>query len=141
MLCSFLRNEFSIKKHFKIWFEEHSGPATILLSLFVFTDASLIVSAFTGQIFGKSIFHSPISRKGVTFVQTWTIVSLFIEHSPQLAVQCYYILDKSHHFNSIIFFTLMVSCIDIIFIAVKRTSWIIVAKVTHVQDSKKDNLL
>ena len=119
----FVHKEFSTNQLFVNWFYEHNGIIIGLMVLFTLTDVNMITTVFTSQIFGYSIFYSPISINSIKIVQISNFISLFIEHIPQMIVQIIVIFVKSKRFNSIVAATLVVSGIDTIFLLVKAVVW------------------
>ena len=96
------------------------------------TDINLITTVFTSQLFGHSLFYSPISLNMVNMIQISSMVTIFIQHLPQLVVQIIVIFVKSSYYDSIVVATLLVSGIDIVYLAVKALVWIVL----HVQTQK-----
>ena len=130
----FLNHELE-NKQFKQWYDEKMGIVLSLVFLFVFTDVSMITTVFTSQIFGLTLFFAPMSLKGINMVQIATIVSIFIEHVPQLYVQFYIIFaDDMGDFSVVQMGTLIVSCFDILFSFFKAGTWIVSWK--HNQKSR-----
>ena len=116
----FFKNEFlNINGEFKQWYDKRSGSVLLLTCLFVLTDVSGVTTAFTSQIFGLSLFYSPMSVEGVNMVQIVSLISIFVEHIPQLLTQFYVIFYESKYFSAITMCALIVGCIDIIFGTIK----------------------
>ena len=121
----FLKTEFRDNQLFTTWFYEHSSIITGFIVLCTFTDINLITTVFTSQLFGYEVFYSPISLRMVNMIQISSIATIFIQHLPQLIVQIIVIFIKSSHYDSIVVATLLVSGIDIIYIAVKGLVWMV----------------
>ena len=138
----FIKNEFKRNQLFTNWFYEYNGIIMIFVVLFTLTDANLIATVFTSQIFGHSAFYSPMSIISINIIQMSNVVSICIEHIPQLIVQLIAITgnaynskddDDDNEFNSIVVAALVVSGIDIFFLTVKAIVWVAL----HVQTRNK----
>ena len=125
LLIFFVKNAFQ-NSRFQLWFFDHSGAIILLMFLCLLTDASMVVSLFTSQIFGNLVFYSPMSLRDIKTIKTAALLSIFIEHLPQLLVQCYVLLVESKQFTSIMIASLVVSGIDTLFITVKICIWFVV---------------
>ena len=127
-----LKYEFAKNIKFRNWYYEASGIITSLLLLFVLTDITLIINVFTSQIFGNEAFYSPISHSGITMLNISTIVSIVIEHLPQLFVQIYVLSTSDNHnsfdLTAIGFATLIVSGLDILKTGLRAFIWFILYK-------------
>ena len=127
-------------KRFELWFFEHSGIIIVLTFMCVLTDMGIFVTLFTSQIFGNSIFYSPIGMKSVKAMKTATIISLLVEHIPQLSIQCYLIFVKSKQFTNIMIASLIVSIVDTLYILFKGCIWLIAFKKTKVYYSSAQEM-
>ena len=123
-----LREEFRLNKQFQMWFYGHSGMITCLMFLCLLTDLNMFTNLFTSQIFGKNIFYAPLT---IRLIEKINIVSPFIalvfEHAPQLFVQFMVIWThvNGHQVSDITIVSLIVSIIDLLFIAIKLLVWIV----------------
>ena len=79
----FVKKEFKHNYLFVNWFYQFNGKISILLFLCLITDASMITTIFTSQIFGHKVFYSPISLNGISILKISNIISLLFEHIPQ----------------------------------------------------------
>ena len=84
----------------------------------------MITTVFTSQIFAHSIFYSPMSIMSINILQIANLITIMVEHLPQLIVQIIVIFIKLKKYNSIVIATLIVTAIDIIFMTVKAIVWI-----------------
>ena len=140
-----LKYELSINVKFRKWFYEHVGIISSLLVILIFSDASLICSLFTSQIFGHLAFYSPISINAVNKLNLSAILSIFFEHLPQISIQIYNIRFSNRHdgnFNITVIAigTLIVTCIDTIVITVKGLFWLLLDKTsTNEAATAKEN--
>ena len=136
----FITFEFGRNNKFRIWFWKHSGIIIVIIVFCILTDGAMIVSFFTSQIFGNSIFYSPVSIDSIRAMNIVSIISIFVEHLPQLFVQAYVIFFKSETLIPIIVAPLVVSCIDILLVIVKLIIWFFVLKHTvKIQKKKTSN--
>lgn len=126
-----LNDEFSKNIKFRNWYFKRSGTISTLFVLFILTDINLIINVFTSQIFCNSVFYAPISINGINMLNISTIISLLIEHLPQLVVQIYVISQPNNKLESltvIMIGTLIVSAIDILRTVVRGIIWSIFHK-------------
>ena len=128
----FLRNEFSSNALFTNWFYEHNGIIAGLIVLFTLTDINMIATVFTSQIFGHSIFYSPISLNNVNSIQVSNMIVLLIQHLPQMIIQIIVIFEKLKKYNPVVIATLIVTGLDIMYIAIKAIMWIVLARTQSV---------
>ena len=94
ILLHFLQNSFKHNKLFEQWFWNYSAIIISLMIFCLFTDVGIIVSLFTSQIFGHLIFCAPLNLNDIKRMKTTLVLSIFIEHLPQLIVQCWYFLNN-----------------------------------------------
>ena len=130
-----------------MWYDENVGQILIIICLLILTDISIITTIFTSQIFGLTLFYSPMSLKGINMINIASIISLFIEHIPQFITQFYVVFYKNQYFSTITMCALIVSCIDIVFAILRVAAWGItwkynkpIKKISMV-DLKKQHLL
>lgn len=136
-------SNFRGRNKFQEWFYEHSGVISFLLLIFLLSDVSIISNVFTSQIFGLSLFYSPMSIYGVNMLNISTVFSIFVEHLPQLIIQIYAI-KQEHSYDDLTVITmgtLIVSCIDVLFIAAKGLFWFILHKTIQEKESKQRILM
>ena len=128
LACYVLKHEFSHNKLFLNWFYENNSITIGIIVFLSISDIGILTSLLTSQIFGHSAFLSPISMRSVNNVQMSSIVSVFIEHIPQVVIQIYLLFYIDKEFDSIEIASLIVSIIDIIFAATRGIVWIIISK-------------
>ena len=126
----FIKHEFSHNIKFRQWFWQNSSGVIICILFFsILTDGSMTISSLTSQIFGHLVFYSPISMKSITTMNIASILSIFVEHIPQLFVQFYVIfVESADTFTQVVFASLLVSCVDICFIIVNIAIWFFVLR-------------
>ena len=129
----FLTSEFKNNNSLTRWFYEYNGVITSIIMLLTLTDANMITTVFTSQIFGHGAFYCPVSLKSVNMMQISNIFTIFLQHIPQFTIQIIAIFERLKTYNSIVMSTLIVSAIDIIFGVVKAMVWLVL----HVQTKSK----
>ena len=129
ILLYFLKNSFKYNKLFEQWFWNHSAIIISLMIFCLFTDVGLIISLLTSQIFGHLIFYAPLNLHDIKTIKSALILSIFIEHLPQLIVQCTVFFNQSQSTWSIILITsLSVTCIDTFITCIKIIIWFVITK-------------
>ena len=100
------------------------------MSFCLVTDVVLVVSLFTSQIFGHILFYAPFDLKAVKTMKIGSLISIFVEHLPQLIVQCFVLwFSKSEsQWSTISITSLCVSLIDTFTSGVKIIMWLVVMK-------------
>ena len=95
----------------------------------LFTDVGMIVSLFTSQIFGNLIFYAPLSLNDIKTMKSALILSIFIEHLPQLIVQCLAFFNESQSsWTTVSITSLCVTCIDTFINCIKIIIWFVITK-------------
>ena len=129
ILLNFLKTSFKYNKLFEQWFWNHSAIIISLMIFCLFTDVGMIISLFTSQIFGHLIFYAPLNLIDIKTMKTASILSIFIEHLPQLIVQCLAYFNQSESSWSAISITsLSVTCIDTFITCIKIIIWFVIMK-------------
>ena len=129
VLLYFLNNSFKYNKLFEQWFWNHSAIIISLMIFCLFTDVGMIVSLFTSQIFGHLIFYAPLNLHDIKTMKSASILSIFIEHLPQLIVQCLVYFNQSQSSWSTISITsLCVTCIDTFIACIKIVIWFVIMR-------------
>ena len=136
-----LKFEFSRNYSFLNWFYRYNGIVLTTLILLAITDANMIPSVITSQIFGHSAFYSPISIDAINDLQISLIFSLLFEHLPQLGIQIYLIFNSAKYvdlrYDAVSIAALTLSCLDVIFVTFKIWVWIVIKK----NNSNKSDVL
>ena len=128
LLVWFVKNSFQHKK-FQKWFFNNTGIIIFLMLFCLLTDMVMIVSLFTSQIFGHLIFYAPFDLLDIKSMKTASIISIFIEHLPQLTVPCVALITKSQsQWTVITMATLCVGGIDTFATVVKIVIWVVVMR-------------
>ena len=91
------------------------------------TDVVLVVSLFTSQIFGNLIFYAPFNLLDIRTMRFASSISVFIEHLPQLIVQCFVLLVvKTKTWPAVTIASLCVNIIDTFISIVKILIWFVI---------------
>ena len=129
ILLYFLKNSFQYNKLFEQWFWNHSAIIISLMIFCLFTDVGMIISLFTSQIFGHLIFYAPLKFNDIKTMKSSLILSIFIEHLPQLIVQCLVFFNQSQSsWTTISITSLGVTCIDTFITCIKIVIWFVIMK-------------
>ena len=100
-----------------------------LLCFCLLTDACIVVTLFTSQIFGHLIFYSPLNINNIKQIKISAFLSIFIEHLPQLGVVVYVIFFVPHsEVSTIDIASLIVSIIDLFVTIFKTFVWLVATK-------------
>ena len=126
LLILFFKNSFQNWK-FRKWFWEYNGIIISLLCFSLLTDACIVVSLFTSQIFGHLVFYSPLDLKDIKQMKISAFLSVFAEHLPQLSVVCYILFFQSST-TTIGIASFIVSGIDLFVTIFKMIVWFFVVK-------------
>ena len=95
---------------------------------YFYASFGLITSLFTSQIFGNLIFYAPFNLVDIKTMKYASIISIFIEHLPQLIVQCFvlFVVKTKHSWTLITIASLFVSIIDTFLTVVKILIWFVI---------------
>ena len=127
LLLVFFQSSFRNMK-FQKWFFNYSGMIICLFCFCLLTDACIVVSLFTSQIFGHSIFYSPLRLGDIRQMKIAAFLSLFIEHLPQISVQCYQLFVVSENNTPIVVAAFIVNIIGIVITVFRMFFWFVVVK-------------
>ena len=90
---------------------------------------AIVLVLFTSQIFGNLIFYAPFSLIDIKTMKNAALISICIEHLPQLIVQCLVLfVVKMQTWTTIAIATLCVSIIDTFVSVVKIFIWFVIMK-------------
>ena len=130
LLTSFVHNSFQSTK-FRKWFWKYSGKIMFLLCFCLLTDACIVVTLFTSQIFGHALFYSPLDVNNIKQIKIAAFLSIFIEHLPQLGVVTYVLFFSPNNIDNktpVSIASFIVSIVDLFVTIFKMIVWLVATK-------------